>query len=125
MSQAFLALQQGPQVLLASKKEALIAQLGKSLPVVQETRAQFLSGEVPLEKELAPHSSILACRIPWTEEPGGLQPRGDSRVRHALATKPPPRNRPSLSVRCQENRNKGATKVSGFIYLTKTYEAAK
>ena len=74
---------------------------------------------------MATHSRILARRIPRTEEPGGLQSWGISRVRHELATKPPPRNRPSLSVRRQENRNKGATKVSGLIYLTKTYEAAK
>ena len=43
---------------------------------------QSLGGEEPLEKEMAIHSSILACRIPWTEEPGGLQPIGLQRVRH-------------------------------------------
>ena len=48
----------------------------KNLPVVQETWAQSLGWEDPLEKELATHSSILALRIPWTEEPGGLQSRG-------------------------------------------------
>ena len=46
--------------------------------------------EDPLEKEMATHSSILAWRIPWTEEPGGLQPTGSQRVRHNWVTKPPP-----------------------------------
>ena len=45
----------------------------KNLPAVQETWARSLGWDDPLEKELATHSSILAWRIPWTEEPGGLQ----------------------------------------------------
>ena len=44
----------------------------KNLPVMQETWVQSVSQEDPLEKEMATHSSILAWRIPWTEEPGGL-----------------------------------------------------
>ena len=44
----------------------------KNLPAMQETWVQSLSGEDPLEKGMATHSSILAWRIPWTEEPGGL-----------------------------------------------------
>ena len=48
---------------------------------MQETRAQFLDREDPLEKEIATHSSILAWRIPWTEEPGGMQSPG-RRVGH-------------------------------------------
>ena len=43
---------------------------------MQETQVQFLGGEDPLEKDMATHSSILAWRIPWTEEPGGLQSMG-------------------------------------------------
>ena len=43
---------------------------------MQETRVWFLSQEDPLEEEMATHSSILAWKIPWTEEPGGLQPMG-------------------------------------------------
>ena len=43
---------------------------------------QSLGWEDPLEKEMATHSSILAWKIPWTEEPGGLQPLGSRRVRH-------------------------------------------
>ena len=52
---------------------SLIAQLVKNLPAIQETRVRFLGQEDPLKKEMATHSSILAWRIPWTEEPGGLQ----------------------------------------------------
>ena len=54
---------------------------------MQETQNQSLGGEDPLEKEMATHSSILAWRIPWAEEPGGLQSMGLQRVRHDWATK--------------------------------------
>ena len=54
----------------------------KRLPAVQETCVQSLGGEDPLEKEMATHSSNLACRIPQTEEPGGVQSRGSQRVGH-------------------------------------------
>ena len=47
-----------------------IAQLVKNLPVIQETQVRSLGGEDPLEKEMATNSSILAWKIPWTEEPG-------------------------------------------------------
>ena len=52
---------------------ALVAQMVKNLPAVRETQVQSLVREYPLEKEMATHSSILAWRIPCTEEPGGLQ----------------------------------------------------
>ena len=61
---------------------SLVAQLVKTLPVMQETWVQSLGWEDPLEKEMAAHSSILAWRIPWTEEPGGLQSMGSQRVGH-------------------------------------------
>ena len=51
-----------------------------NLPAVQETRVQSLDREDPLEEDMATHSSILAWRIPWTEEPGGLQSMGLQRV---------------------------------------------
>ena len=51
----------------------LVAQLVKNLPAVQETLIRFLGWEDNLEEGMATHSSILAWRIPWTEEPGGLQ----------------------------------------------------
>ena len=49
-----------------------MAQKVKDLPVTQETSTQSLGREDPLDKEMATHSSVLAWRIPWTEEPGGL-----------------------------------------------------
>ena len=52
-----------------------MAQTVKNLPAMWETQVRFLSWEDPLEKGMAVHSSILAWRIPWTEEPGGLQSR--------------------------------------------------
>ena len=54
----------------------------KSVPAMQETRAQSLGWEDPLEEEMATHSSILAWRIPWTEELGRLKPMESHRVRH-------------------------------------------
>ena len=51
-----------------------MAQREKNLPAMQETRVRSLDQEDPLEKGMATHSSILAWKIPWTEEPGGLQP---------------------------------------------------
>ena len=54
----------------------------KSLPAILETWVQSLGQEVPLEKEMATHSSIHAWKIPWTEEPGGLQSVGLQRVGH-------------------------------------------
>ena len=54
----------------------------KNLPVMQETQVQSLGREDPLEKGLAVDSSILAWRILWTEEPGGLLSIGSHRVRH-------------------------------------------
>ena len=53
----------------------------ENLPAMQETRAQSLGQEDPLEKEIATHSSILAWEIPWSEEPGGLQSTGLETVR--------------------------------------------
>ena len=58
---------------------SLVAQLVKNLPATQETRVWSLGQEDPLEKEMATHSSILAQRIPWTEEPGRLQPMGSQK----------------------------------------------
>ena len=59
---------------------SLVAQLVKNLPVVQKTLVQSLGWEDPLEKEMATHSSILAWKISWREEPGGLQSMGSQRV---------------------------------------------
>ena len=61
---------------------SLVVQMVKNLPTMWETHVQSLGKKDPLEKGMATHSSILACRIPWTEEPGGLQPMRWQRVRH-------------------------------------------
>ena len=63
-------------MLSAYKRASLIAQLVKNLPAMQETWVRFLGQEDPLEKEMVTHSSILAWRIPWREELGGLQSMG-------------------------------------------------
>jgi len=51
----------------------LVTQSVKNLSIVEETQARFLGWEDPIEKEMATHSSVLAWKFPWTEEPGGLQ----------------------------------------------------
>ena len=61
---------------------SLVAQLVNHLPAVQETQVQSLGQEDPLEKGMTTHSSILAWRIPWTEEADGLQSMGSQRIGH-------------------------------------------
>ena len=63
-------------------RASLVAQSVKNLPEVQETQVQSLGQKNPLEKEIENHFSILAWKIPWTEEPGELQSMGLQRVRH-------------------------------------------
>ena len=65
---------------LAEEQASLVAQLVKNLPEMQKTWVQSLGRKDLLEKEMAIHSSSLAWRIPWTEEPGGLQSTGSQRV---------------------------------------------
>ena len=60
----------------------MVAETVKSLPAMWENQVQSLSQEDPLEKEMAIHYSILAWKIPWTEEPGSLQSSGSLRVRY-------------------------------------------
>ena len=60
----------------------LVAQMVKNLPAMQETCIQSLGWEDPLEEGMASHSSSLVWRIPWTEEPGGLQSTESQRVGH-------------------------------------------
>ena len=64
------------KVLILMVGASLVAQSVKNLPAVQESRVQSLGWEDPPEKGMATHSSILAWRVPWTEEPGGLQSMG-------------------------------------------------
>ena len=66
---------------------SLVGQTVKNLPAVWETWVWSLGWEDPLEEGMATHSSILAWRIPWTEEPGGLQSMGSQGVRHDWVTK--------------------------------------
>ena len=69
-------------IIFDSLQDSLVAQTVKCLPAMPETWVRSLGRENPLEKAMAPHSSILAWEIPWTEEPGGLQSMGSQRVRH-------------------------------------------
>ena len=64
-----------------------MAQTINNLPAMQETQVLSLGREDTLEKRMATHSSILAWKIPWTEEPVRLQSMGSKRVRHDLMTK--------------------------------------
>ena len=59
-----------------------VAQMVNSLPVMLQTPIPSLGGEHPLENRIATHSSILAWRIPWTKEPGGLHSIGSQRIGH-------------------------------------------
>ena len=71
---------------------SLVAQMVKNLPAMQETRVQPLGREDPLEKDMATHSSTLVWRIPWAEEPGGLQSWGH---KESDMTEPPIPNTPN------------------------------
>ena len=62
-------------------RASLVAQVVKNMPEMQETRVQPLARENPMEKGMATHSNILAWRIPWMEEPGGMQSMALQRVR--------------------------------------------
>ena len=68
--------------MLFNDEASLVAQTVKCLPAMRQTRVQSLGWEDPLEKEMATHSSTLAWKIPWTEEPGRLQSMGLQRVGH-------------------------------------------
>ena len=65
------------------RRASLVTQTVKNLPAMQETQVRSLGGENPLEKGMAIQSSILAWRIPWTEQPGWLQFMESQRVRHS------------------------------------------
>ena len=74
------------KAIYAWHRASLVAKRLKRLPPMWETQVRFLGQEDSLEKEMATHSTILAWRIPWTEEPGRLQSTGSQRVRHDWAT---------------------------------------
>ena len=72
--------------LFLSELKSTGAQMAKSLPAMEETRVLSLGQKDPLEKEMATHSSILAWKVPWTEEPGGLESIELQGVRHDRMT---------------------------------------
>ena len=69
-----------------SHQTSLVAQRAKRLPIMWDTWVRSLGWEDPLEKEMSTHSTTLAWKIPWTEEPGRLQSTGSQRVGHDRAT---------------------------------------
>ena len=69
-------------IVLAQTRASLVAQTVRRLPAMRETQVRFLGREDPLEKEMAIHSSTLAWKIPWTEEPDRLQSMESQRVGH-------------------------------------------
>ena len=73
----------GNSVVVESRLAFPGGSVAKNLPVMQETQVQSLGREDPLEKGMAAHSSTLAWRIPWTEEPGRVQSIGSQRVGHS------------------------------------------
>ena len=74
------------EIKLLNYLASLLAQMIKSLSVMQESQVQSLVWEDPLEKEMATHLNILAWKVPWTKEPGELQSMGLQRVRHNRGT---------------------------------------
>ena len=74
-------------MLLSEHTVSVVVQMVKRLPAMQETQVRSLGREDPLEKEMATHSSTLAWKIPWMEEPGGATIHGAARVGHILANK--------------------------------------
>ena len=85
-------------------------QMVKNLPAMQETRVRSLGWEDPLEKGMATHSSILAWRIPWTEEPDGLQFTGSLRVGHDRVTN-------THMVRCNEKQSSQAPRSPSCCFF--------
>ena len=82
MLSQFLLYSRVSQLLHIFTMSSLVAQLVKNMLVMQETLVQYMHWEDPLEKGMVGHPSILAWRIPWTEEPDRLQSMGSQRVRH-------------------------------------------
>ena len=79
---SFHLLHQSHFLLWYNRHASLVAQTVRHLPAMWETRIRFLGREDPLEKEMAIHSSTLAWKIPWTEEPDRLQSMGSQRIGH-------------------------------------------
>ena len=87
----------------------------KKPPAVQGTRVQSLGREDPLEKGMATHSRILACRIPWTEEPGGLQSMGSQRVSRSVTSNSLQLTPASLTAQLLKNLPAMQDTLVGFL----------
>ena len=85
-----------------------------------ETRVQSLGQEDPLEEETATHSSILAWRIPWTEDPGGLQCKG-LQVGHNLASEHACRGRVTITLFCHSSENAATNNTEKWFCSLKLY----
>ena len=97
---------------------SLVDQMVKNLPAVCETRVQSLGREDPLEKEMATYSNILAWRIPWTKEPGGLQSMRLQRVGHVWATNIFTRNYgPTCHRLDRKKKKKRRIQLSGYSWF--------
>ena len=82
MAHSFIELDKAVVHVIRLVRTSLVAQTVKRLPTMRETWVQSLGGEDPLEKEMAIHSSTIAWKIPWAEEPGRLQSMGSQRIGH-------------------------------------------
>ena len=91
-----------------------MVQMVKNLPAMQETGVQSLGWEDPLEKEMATLSSILARRIPWTEEPGGLQSVGSQMVGYNWATNTRSRLDPLAIIKIKKKKKADKNKCSHY-----------
>ena len=92
---------------------SLVAQLVKSLPTMQETLVRLLGQEDPPGKGMATHSSILAWRIPWMEQPGRLQSTGLQGVRHHCTTNHSPEPITAQALERQATSSLGMSSVKG------------
>ena len=99
----------------------VVAQMVKHLPTMRETWVQSLGWEDPLEKEMAPHSTTLAWKIPWMEEPGRLQSVESQRVGHDWATSLSlytHKSRMSFNKSTKERKGTGEYSVKGLkLYM--------
>ena len=98
-------------------QETEVSQTVKNLPAMWEIWVRSLGGEDPLEKEMATHSSTLAWRIPWTQEPDGLQFMGLQRVRHNRATNTHITTGKSSNLTNQDQQVDGAERKEALLML--------
>ena len=89
----------------------------KNPPITQETEVQSLGREGPLEKETAPHSSILAWETPWTEERGGLHSMGSHRVEHDITTKQQQSYDPAISLQGVDPKERKSVSQTNSLHV--------